>query len=67
MLEIFFALSYLGFDDIKDCDTTKKMWDYIEIIYGGDKNVLRAKAESLRGNFYDMRMQEGETIVHCFT
>ena len=33
------------------------------MIYGGDKNVLRAKSESLRGKFDDMRMQEGENIV----
>ena len=56
MLEIASALSYTEFDDIKGCDTTKKMWDDIENIYGKDKNVLRAKSESLRGKFDDMRM-----------
>ncbi len=39
------------------------MWDTLKNIYGGDKNVLRAKSKSLRGNFDDMRIQEGETIV----
>ena len=38
------------------------MWDTLHTIYGGDKNVLRAKYESLRGKFDDMRMQEGENI-----
>ena len=40
------------------------MWDKLTIIYGRDKNVLRAKAERLRGNFNEMRMMESETIVH---
>ena len=38
------------------------MWDKLAKIYGGDTNVKRAKAESLRGKFDDMRMLESETI-----
>ena len=56
MLEIASSLSYSRFDDIKDCDTAKKMWDAIQKFYGGDRNVLQAKSKSLRGNFNDMRM-----------
>ena len=63
MLEIAYALSYLEFEDIKTCTTSKGMWDALQKIYGGDKNVLRAKAKSLRGNFDDMKMQEGKTLV----
>ena len=67
MLEIVSALSYAEFDDIKGCDGAKKMWDALHTIYGGDKNVLRAKAESLRGKFDDMRVQESENIAqYCF-
>ncbi len=62
MLEIVSALSYVKFDDIKGWDSAKKMWDALHTIYGGEKNVLRAKAKSLRGKFDDMRMQEGENI-----
>ena len=62
-LEIAPSLSYFEFDDIKSCDTTKKMWDTLQTIYGGHKNVLRAKSESLRGKFDDMRMQEGGNII----
>ena len=64
MLEISSALSYDKFDDIKGCDSEKKMWDALHTIYGGDKNVLRAKSESLRDKFDDMRMQEGENIAN---
>ena len=39
MLEIASALSYSKFDDIKGCESEKKMWDAIENIYGGDKCV----------------------------
>ena len=57
------SLSYAKFGDIKGCDSAKKMWDALHSIYGGDKNVLRAKSKTLRGKFNDMRMQEGENIA----
>ena len=63
MLEISSTLSYAKFDDIKGLDSAKKIWDSLATIYGGDTNVLRAKAESLRGKFDDMRMEEGENIA----
>ena len=63
MLEITSALSYVEFDDIKVLDNVKKMWDFLTTIYGGDSNVLRAKAEILRGKFDEMRMEEGENIA----
>lgn len=47
----------------KDCTTAKKMWDKLAQIHGEDTNMLRAKEESLRGKFDDMRMKEGETIA----
>ena len=56
MLDITSTLSYAKFDDIKNLDSAKKMWDSLHTIYGGDKNVLRAKVESIRGNFDDIRM-----------
>lgn len=63
MLEIASALSYAEFDDIKGLDSAKKMWDALDNIYGGDKNVQRAKSKSLRGKFDDMKMLEGETFA----
>ena len=63
MLDTSSALSYVEFDDIKGCDSTKKMWDILHTIYGGDTIFLRAKSESLRGNFDDKMMQEGENVV----
>ena len=63
MLEIASTLSYAEFDDIKDLDSAKKMWDALKTIYGGDKNVQSVKLESLRDKFDDMKMEEGETIA----
>ena len=49
MINITYALSYVEFDEVKDCKTTHEMWTKPKDIYGGDENVIRAKAESLRG------------------
>ena len=38
------------------------MWNKLKDIYGGDDNVRRAKEESLRGKFYQMRMREDENV-----
>ena len=62
MLEIASTLSYAKFDYIKGLNSAKIMWDTLATIYGGDTNVLRAKVESLRGKFDEMRMEEGENI-----
>ena len=35
----------------------------MKTIYGGDKNVQRAKSKSLRSKFDEMKMEEGETIA----
>ena len=43
------------------------MWTKKAKIYGGDTNVNRAKFESLRGKFDDMRMLESENISQYCT
>ena len=63
MLEIASALSYAEFDDIKGCDTVCKMWKALSDIYGGDQNFQTAKREILRGNFDDMKIEEGENAA----
>ena len=40
MLEMASALSYANFNDIKGCDSAKKIWDALYTIDGGDANVL---------------------------
>ena len=43
------------------------MWNTLAKIYEGDTNVNRAKFESLRGKFDDMRMLESENISQYCT
>ena len=49
MIDIASGLSYEEFDEIKDCKSTHEMWIKLKEIYGGDDNVRKAKAKSLRG------------------
>ena len=67
MLEIASALNYAEYDDIKGYDITFKIWKTLLDIYGGDQNVQRAKRESLRGMFDDMKMEEGENAAQYAT
>ena len=63
MIDIASSLSYEEFDEIKDCKSANAMWKKLKEIYGGDDNVRRAKVESLRGQFDQMRMREDENIA----
>lgn len=63
MLEIASALNYAEFDDIKGCNTALKMCKALSDIYGEDQNVQRAKRESLRGKFDDMKIEVGENVA----
>ena len=57
MIDIASALSYAEFDEVKDCKTTHEMWIKIKDIYGGDDNVRRAKVESLKGKFDQIKVR----------
>ena len=63
MIDIASSLNYSEFDEVKDCPTTFEMWEKLQKFYGGDKNVQRAKVNSLRGKFDQIKMKEGEIIV----
>ena len=56
MIDLASSLSYVEFDDGKEYTTVNKIWEKLAQIHVGDKNKLMDKAESLRGNFDDMRM-----------
>ena len=63
MIDIASTLSYVEFDEVKDCKTAHTMWTKLKDIYGGDDNVRRAKVESLRGWFDQLRMIEDENVA----
>ena len=67
MLEIASSLSYSVYEDVKYFLNANLMWTTLAKIYGGDKNVNRAKSKSLRGKFDDMRMLESENISQYCT
>ena len=62
MVDIASSLTYAEFDEVKDCKTAHEMWEKLETTFGGDENVKRAKLESLRGQFDQMKMREDENI-----
>ena len=43
MIDIAFSLSYVEFDEVKDCKIAHEMWTKIKDICGGDDNVRKAK------------------------
>ena len=63
MIDIASTLNYDEFSKVKDCPSTCEMWNKFQKIYGGDENVRRAKAESSRGQFDQMKMIEDEKIT----
>ena len=63
MIDRASTLSYEQFDDIKDCKIAFEMWNKLKEIYGGDDNVRREKAESLRGQFDQMRMKTLQSML----
>jgi hypothetical protein len=63
LIDIASTLSYAKFDEVKDNKTTHAMWTKLKDIYGRDDNVRRAKVESLRGKFDQMKMREDEKIA----
>ena len=63
MMDIASSLGYEEFDEIKDCKNAHEMWIKLKEMYGGDDNVRRAKVESIRGQFEQMKMREDENIA----
>ena len=49
MIDIALFLNYAEFDEVKDCGTAYEMWIKLKSIYGGDENVKRDIAKSIRG------------------
>ena len=60
LIEIASVLNIVEFDDVKEFSTIKDMCDKMIIMHRGDQNLFRAKAESIRGKYDFIRMEEGE-------
>ena len=57
MINIASTLSYTKFDEVNDYKISHEMWTKLKDIYGGDENIRRAKAESLRGKYDQIKMR----------
>lgn len=56
------SLSDNEYVEVQDLKTIFQMWNKLKIVYGGDPHIQKAKVDSLRGKYDEMRMQEGENI-----
>jgi hypothetical protein len=45
------------------CKPTKEIWDKLEVVYQGDNKVKKAKIQTYRTQFENMKMKEVENIV----
>jgi hypothetical protein len=45
------------------CNSTKEIWDKLEVVYEGDNKVREAKLQTYRTQFENMKMKEEENIV----
>jgi len=46
--------------------TTKEIWDKIVLSYEGDDQVKRAKLQTLRIQYENLRMHNGESVANYF-
>lgn len=59
---IISSLSNVEQVDVHGLEIAYEVWKKLEEIYSGDEHVKISKEASLRGNFDDMQMIEGENI-----
>ncbi|XP_038678783.1 uncharacterized protein LOC119980235 [Tripterygium wilfordii] len=50
------------FEKISEAVTSKEVWDKLGIIYKGVERVKRVRLQTLRSEFEEARMKEGETV-----
>ncbi|XP_009780581.1 uncharacterized protein LOC142182295 [Nicotiana tabacum] len=60
------AISGEEYEKISNCDTTKKMWDTLEVAYKGTSNVKETHINMLVHDYELFSMKEGESIEEIF-
>nr|XP_009776144.1 PREDICTED: uncharacterized protein LOC104225967 [Nicotiana sylvestris] len=53
--------------EISSCDTTKEMWDKLEVTYEGTNKVKKIHINMLFHNYELFQMKEGESIEEMFS
>ena len=46
-----------------DCESAKEIWDKLNNIYEGDDKLKGANLHAYRGQFENLKMNEGENIA----
>ncbi|XP_075101612.1 uncharacterized protein LOC142177048 [Nicotiana tabacum] len=60
------AISGEEYEKISSCDTTKKMWDKLEVTYEGTSKVKETHINMLVHDYELFQMKEGESIEEMF-
>nr|XP_018623550.1 uncharacterized protein LOC108943686 [Nicotiana tomentosiformis] len=63
---IYNAISGEEYEKISSCDTTKEMWDKLEVGYEGTSKVKETQINMLVHDYELFRMKEGESIEEVF-
>ena len=61
------ALNPEEYNMILACETTKEIWDKLEITHEGTSKVKRSKIRMLKHDYELFLMQPGETIKDMYT
>ncbi|XP_057953784.1 uncharacterized protein LOC131148064 [Malania oleifera] len=64
---LYCAISDEEYNRICRCNTTKEMWEKLQVTYEGTTQVKRSKIYMLVKEYEMFKMEEGETITAMFT
>jgi hypothetical protein len=51
---------------VMHCESTKEIWDKLEVVYEGDNKVKETKLQTYRTQFENLKMKEEENIAEYF-
>nr|XP_009587335.1 uncharacterized protein LOC104085085 [Nicotiana tomentosiformis] len=63
---LYSAISGEEYEKISSCDTTKEMWDKLEVTYEGTNKVKETRINMLVHDYELFQMKEGESIEEMF-
>jgi hypothetical protein len=49
-----------------NCNSSKQIWDKLEVIYKGDNKVKEAKLQTYRDHFENLKMKEEKRLLYIF-
>lgn len=55
------------FEKIVEKETNNEAWDTLKKLYGGDEKLKKVKIQSLRKQYENSQMKDGETVPEFFS